>query len=80
MSKEALTHSEAYVKKTNRIILAVGITSFIVFLIGIFLLIQSKNTPDEYQDPVFNDNDDALNIGAANPLDNDIHFNNIEEG
>ena len=80
MSKEALTHSEAYVKKTNRIILAVGITSFIVFLIGIFLLIQSKNTPDEYQDPVFNDNDDALNIGAANPLDNDIVFNNIEEG
>ena len=66
--------------KTNRIILAVGITSFIVFLIGIFLLIQSKNTPDEYQDPVFNDNDDALNIGAANPLDNDIVFNNIEEG
>ena len=35
MSKEVLTHSESYIKKTNRIILAVGITSFVIFLLGL---------------------------------------------
>lgn len=41
MSKEVLTHSESYVKKTNRIILVVGLTSFVIFVIGVMLLMQS---------------------------------------
>ena len=80
MSKEVLTHSETYIKKTNRIILAVGITSLIVFLIGIILLLNSNEQQNEYEDPVFTDNADALNIGAANPLDNNIVFNTVDDG
>ena len=53
MSKEVLTHSESYVKKTNRIILAVGITSFIIFIFGVVLLIKSNKVVDDYEEPVF---------------------------
>lgn len=52
MSKEVLTHSESYVKKTNRIILAVGITSFIIFIFGVVLLIKSNKVVDDYEEPV----------------------------
>ena len=79
MSKEVLTHSEVYVKKTNRIILVVGITSLLLFLLGIYLLMESKKKPSEYTEPVFTDNADALNFGSANPLDNNIEFNTLED-
>ena len=62
MSKEILTHSESYVKKTNRIILVVGITSFVIFVLGVMLLMQSGPVQDDYTEPVFTDNDDALTI------------------
>ena len=63
MSKEVLTHSERYVRKTNRIILIVGITSFVVFLFGLLLLFSSGTPTTEYEEPVFNEDDDALNLG-----------------
>ena len=57
MSKEVLTHSESYVKKTNRIILAVCITSFVVFLFGLYILFSRYYPIDEYEDTVLNDKD-----------------------
>ena len=80
MSKEVLTRSETYVRKTNRIILAVGITSFVIFVFGVMLLIQSNEVVDDYQEPVFTDNDDALNIGEVNPLENNLEFGNVDDG
>ena len=38
MSKEVLTHSERYVRKTNRIILIIGFIATCVFLFGLLLL------------------------------------------
>ena len=52
MSKEVLTHSESYVKKTNRIILVVGLTSFVIFVIGVMLLMQSGPVQEDYTEPV----------------------------
>ena len=74
MSKEVLTHSESYIKKTNRIILAVGITSFVVFLFGLYLLFSSDEPIDEYEEPVFTDNDDALNVVDNTPVQESIEF------
>ena len=79
MNKENLTYSEVYVKKTNRIILAVGIASLLIFLVGIYLLLNSGEQTSEYTDPVFTDNDDALNFGDVSPLDNNIEFNNLDD-
>ena len=43
MSKEPLTHSETYLKKTNRIILTVGIASLLLFIFGLALLLLSND-------------------------------------
>ena len=80
MSKEVLTHSEAYVRKTNRIILTIGLTSLIIFLIGVFLLMQSGDTGPEYEEPVFTDSADAINIGERGPLLDTLEFGEVEEG
>ena len=77
MSKEVLTHSESYIKKTNRIILAVGITSFVVFLFGLYLLFSSDEPIDEYEEPVFTDNDDALNVVDNTPVQESIEFSTV---
>ena len=45
MSKEVLTHSDRYVRKTNRIILIVGIITLFVLLFGLLLL--TTETPEE---------------------------------
>ena len=80
MSKEVLTHSESYVKKTNRIILVVGLTSFVIFVIGVMLLMQSGPVQEDYTEPVFTDNDDALNISNdTGPTDN-IEFGVVDDG
>ena len=80
MSKEVLTHSERYVRKTNRIILIVGITSFVVFLFGLLLLFSSGTTENEYQEPVFTEDDSAINFGEdRNPLLDTIEFTDVEE-
>ena len=80
MSKEVLTHSERYVRKTNRIILIIGITSFIVFLFGLLLLLSSGTQTTEYEEPVFTEDDDALNLGNnVNPLMDNIEFEDVDE-
>ena len=74
MDRDNLTHSEKYIKKTNRIILAIGITSLAIFIFGVILLIKSNKKNDEYEDPVFTDNADVLNMEEASPLTHGIEF------
>ena len=75
-----LTHSESYVKKTNRIILIVGISSLVIFLLGVILLITEDNNTYEYEEPSFTDNADVINVGSESPLlDNSIEFQTIED-
>ncbi len=80
MSKEVLTHSESYIKKTNRIILAVGITSFVIFILGLYLLFSSDEPIEEYSEPVFTDNDDALNVTTTVPTEDSIEFSTVDDG
>ena len=54
MSKEVLTHSDRYVRKTNRIILIVGIISMLVFLFGLALM--TSEEPQEEQQTYETDN------------------------
>ena len=80
MSKEPLTHSETYLKKTNRIILTVGITSLLIFIFGLALLLLSNDPMVEYEAPNFTDNDDALNITDRPETSSvGIEFGNIIE-
>ena len=79
MSKDNLTHSEKYIKKTNRIILAIGITSFLIFIFGVILLIKSNRPVSEYEEPVFTDNADVLNMEPSNPLTQNIEFAPVDE-
>ena len=65
MSKEVLTHSDRYVRKTNRIILIVGIITLFVFLFGLLLL--TTETPEEEQHYEVEDTIDAeSNLGLTN--------------
>ena len=80
MNKEPLTHSETYLKKTNRIILTVGIASLLIFIFGLALLLLSNDTTVEYEAPNFTDNDDALNIAERQETTaGGIEFGNIIE-
>ena len=65
MSNDRLTSSERYVKKTNTIILIIGLSSLLVFIFGLILLVSSDENVDMYNEPVFDTNDD---IFAAAPL------------
>ena len=82
MSKEPLqlTHSERYVRKTNRIILIIGIVSFVAFLFGLILLFSSRAPQDDYQEPVFTADDDVLSeeLDTNNLLSNEIEFDTID--
>jgi len=77
--QQPLTHSESYIKKTNRIILIVGISSLVIFLLGVMLLVSGDENVDNYEEPTFTDNDDAINIGEKNPLLDNIEFQTIED-
>ena len=80
MSKEVLTSSERYVRKTNRIILIVGITSFVVFLFGLLLLFSSGSEVQEQQEFVFTEDEDALGVEDNNALMSDvIEFDDVED-
>jgi len=80
MSKEPLTHSETYLKKTNRIILTVGIASLLLFIFGLALLLLSNEETSEYEALSFTKNDDALNITTREESSNvGIEFGNIIE-
>ena len=77
---EALTHSEAYVKKTNHIIMMVGIISLVIFVLGLMLLLQDEEEEEQYSAPVFTSNDDALDFKSEEPTQESIEFENVEQG
>jgi len=81
MSKEVLTHSDRYVRKTNRIILIVGIITLFVFLFGLLLL--TTETPEEEQHYEVEDTIDAeSNLGLTNTgtdSEAEIEFDDAEE-
>ena len=80
MSKEVLTSSERYVRKTNRIILIVGITSFVVFLFGLLLLFSSGSEQQEQQEFVFTEDEDALGMTETNDLMSEtIEFEDVDD-
>ena len=81
MPTEPLTHSEHYVRKTNRIILIVGLVSFVVFVFGLILLFSSKNGGEEYQEPVFTADDDVFGEQSNNAsfMNDDIEFGEAQE-
>ena len=80
MSKEVLTSSERYVRKTNRIILIVGITSFIIFLFGLLLLFSSGNEVEDPQEIVIADDAEVFDDIEQNKLmDEAIEFDDVEE-
>ena len=60
MSQEPLTNSEKYVKKTNNIILMIGLSSLVVFIIGLVLLVTSGKEEEIYEEPVFTENADVF--------------------
>ena len=80
MSKEPLTHSEKYVKKTNTIILLIGLCSLCIFIFGLVLLIKSErnNSLDQYEDPVFTDNADVFGSMQNTIKDQSIEFSTID--
>ena len=77
---EILTRSESYIKKTNHIILMVGIISLVIFILGLILVGQDEAEEDQYTAPVFTSNDDALDVGSGPVTQDSIEFDNIESG
>ena len=75
MSNDRLTSSERYVKKTNTIILIIGLSSLLVFIFGLILLVSSDENVDIYNEPVFDTNDD---IFAAAPTKEEVAIQDIE--
>ena len=80
MSKEVLTSSERYVRKTNRIILIVGVTSFVIFLFGLLLLFSSGNEIEEPNEIVIADDAEVFDDVETNKLISDsIEFDDVED-
>ena len=58
--------------------MAIGITSFIIFVFGVILLLKSGEDTQIYEEPVFTENDDVLAQERPSPLTQSIEFANIE--
>ena len=78
MSKEPLTQSEKYVKKTNNIILMIGLSSLLIFIFGLILLISSGEEDNVYEEPVFTDNADVFGSATAPTTGQGLEFSTIE--
>lgn len=78
MSKEQLTHSEKYVKKTNTIILMIGLSSLLIFIFGLVLLIKSGDNIEQYEEPVFTDNADVFGSIPTTSNEQSIEFSTVE--
>ena len=78
--KEYLTRSESYVKKTNRVILMVGLISLFVFIFGLLLVLRDEEEEEQYTAPVFTANDDALGIQNEAPVQEALEFDNMDQG
>jgi YD repeat-containing protein len=79
MSKEPLTHSEKYVKKTNAIILIIGLSSLVIFIFGLVLLLNSNDDADHYEEPVFTENADVFGDVKTVERAENIEFSALEE-
>ena len=71
MSNEPLTHSDRYVRKTNRIILILGIICLCIFLFGLALL-GSGEQEEEQRIEVERSIDDESNIALTDDTSNEI--------
>ena len=60
MSDDQLTNSERYVKKTNTIILVIGLVSLLVFIFGLILLISSGDNQLTNEEIDINSSDDPF--------------------
>ena len=79
MSEEPLTNSEKYVKKTNNIILMIGLSSLLIFIFGLILLLTSGNNEDVYEEPVFTENADVFgDIPTTSASPQGIEFSTME--
>ena len=80
MAKEALTHSDRYVRKTNRIILIVGIITLCLFVFGLLLL--GAEEPEEEQKYEVESTIDAetdLGMAAETSTEAEIEFGDTKE-
>ena len=79
MSQEPLTNSEKYVKKTNGIILMIGLSSLVVFILGLVLLLTSGEEQEVYEEPVFTENADVFgNIPTTSGAPKGIEFSTMD--
>lgn len=80
MSKEPLTHSDRYVRKTNRVILIIGIITLCVFLFCLMLIGSDDNEGEqkfEFDKSISAETDfGSSNSGLG---DNEIVFSDVEE-
>ena len=77
MSKEPLTHSDRYVRKTNRIILIIGIIALFLFLFGLLLI----DTGEEQEEQTYEvessiEAETDLNIAGEANTESEIEFDN----
>ena len=80
MSDDQLTNSERYVKKTNTIILIIGLSSLLIFIFGLILLMSSGDDENLYEEPVFTDNADVFGAEKVQNVEpaQGIEFSTIE--
>ena len=80
MSDDQLTNSERYVKKTNTIILIIGLSSLLIFIFGLILLMSSGDDENLYEEPVFTDNADVFGAETVQNVEpaQGIEFSTIE--
>ena len=74
MSEENITTSDQYLKKTNRVILTIGLVSLFLFLVGVIVLSSGGDQIQENLDPQFTDNANVLDTGANASTDNAMDF------
>lgn len=81
MSKEPLTHSDRYVRKTNRIILIIGIISLVIFLFGLMLLVGDQKEEVQHYE-IERSIDAETNFGLTNDTNNEaeIEFDEVDMG
>ena len=81
MSNEPLTHSDRYVRKTNKIILIIGIICLFVFLFSLLLLSQPAEQEEQqhYEFEKTIDAETSIDAAPAADMSAEIEFDQTEE-
>ena len=81
MSKEPLTHSDRYIRKSNRIILIIGIVFLFLFLFGLMLIDAGGEEEQEQEDVGIDSIQAETDFGVENKTNNEaeIEFDDAEE-